>query len=111
MKKSFNEMFSERLRLYMEYAKMTQKELAKRMETSEATVSYWIKGLKVPRADKVDKLCEIFNCKRSDLVDSNTEPASPIINEIMEKAASLSEEEQQEVLSFARFLVSKHKEP
>ena len=110
MEKTFNEMFSERLRAYMEHAKMSQRELAKRMETSEPTVSYWIKGKKVPRADKLDRLCSIFNCKRSDLVDSQTEPASPLVNEIMEKAAALSDAEQQELLSFAQYILSKRKE-
>ena len=108
----FNIVFSKRLIHYMDLYRMSQKDLAQRVGVSEATISNWVKGVKSPRVDKVDKLCIIFNCKRSDLVEnSNTPPVSPLVNEIMENAASLSEAEQQEVLSFARFLVSKHKEP
>ena len=74
MKKNFNEIFSNRLKYYMELNNMSQKELAEKVNVSEASVAYWTSGAKVPRADKVDKICEILHCNRSDLVD---EPDSP----------------------------------
>ena len=39
------------------------------MGVSQATVSNWCKGIKTPRMDKIDKICEFFNCKRSDLME------------------------------------------
>lgn len=75
MNKDFNKVFSNRLRYYMDLYGMSQKNLAEKMNVSEASISNWISGRKVPRADKVDKLCSIFNCTRSDLVE---EPSSEI---------------------------------
>ena len=34
-----------------------------------ASVSYWCNGKKIPRPDKIDALCRIFNCKRRDLLE------------------------------------------
>lgn len=69
MNDNFSDAFAKRLVYYMNFYKLTQKGLAVKMGVSEATISNWVKGLKCPRIDKVDKLCEIFNCNRSDLVE------------------------------------------
>lgn len=69
MPEEFSKVFSQRLNYYMKLFKMSQKSLAQRLGVSEATISYWLKGIKCPRIDKVDKLCEIFKCNRSDLVE------------------------------------------
>ncbi|MCD8207608.1 MAG: helix-turn-helix domain-containing protein [Bacteroidales bacterium] len=65
--KEFNEIFSERLKYYMDRYEMTQVELAKRLGVSTSTTYYWLNGIKTPRMDKVDEMCRIFHCKRSDL--------------------------------------------
>ena len=57
---------------------ITQAELASYMEVSNTTVNNWVKGYKVPRMDKVDKLCSFFKIKRSALLEpvaSNELPA------------------------------------
>lgn len=61
--------FSRKLNYYMALNNMSQKSLAEQLDVSEATVSYWLNGIKSPRVEKIDKLCEIFNCTRSDLVE------------------------------------------
>ena len=53
---------------------ITQAELATYMEVSNTTVNNWVKGYKVPRMDKVDKLCSFFKIKRSELLEQS--PAS-----------------------------------
>ena len=65
----FNKVFSRRLRLYMAEYNMTQAELAKRLGVGATSVYNWYNGVKTPRMDKVDKMCEIFHCKRSDLIE------------------------------------------
>lgn len=72
MDDKFNDVFARRLLYYMYIANISQKKLADSVGVSESSVSQWVKGTKVPRADKVDKICDIFNCKRSDLVDEPT---------------------------------------
>ena len=48
---------------------MTQSELAKKLGVSTQSVTNWCKGAKSPRMDKVDAMCSIFNCKRTNLME------------------------------------------
>jgi transcriptional regulator with XRE-family HTH domain len=65
----FNEIFSERLRHYLSEYNMTQLEFSKRLGVGTTSVYNWRNGIKTPRMDKVDAMCKIFNCKRSDLIE------------------------------------------
>lgn len=67
----FNKIFSKRLRFYLNKYDITQAELAKRLGVGTTSVYNWCNGIKSPRMDKVDAMCEIFNCKRSDLITDN----------------------------------------
>ena len=67
--KDFLEVFSRRLRHYLSVNNMTQKDLAEYLGTSVTSVYNWANGIKSPRMDKVDAMCELFHCKRSDLVE------------------------------------------
>ena len=62
------EEFSRKMLAYLELLNMTQNDLAKKMNVSPASVTLWIQGKKSPRMDKIDKMCEIFNCTRNDLL-------------------------------------------
>lgn len=64
-----NEQFSKNLRYFLDKYQYTQAEFAKKMDVSTATASNWCKGVKSPRMDKIDKMCIIFNCYRSDLLE------------------------------------------
>ena len=48
---------------YMNYYKISRKELAERLNVSTATVGYWCTGKKIPRMSKIDEMCKIFNVK------------------------------------------------
>lgn len=65
----FNKIFSKKLRYYLEKYEMTQLELSKRLGVGTTSVYNWCNGIKTPRMDKVDTMCEIFHCKRSDLIE------------------------------------------
>ncbi len=67
--KEFNEVFSRRLRYYLEKNNMTQKDLANALGVGQTAVSDWINGRKSPRMSKVDAMCDLFGCTRSDLVE------------------------------------------
>ncbi len=77
--KDFRDFFSKKLKYYLEINKMTQSELAKKLNVSAQTVTNWIKGTKAPRMDKLDTMCSIFDCRRSDLLadDNNDTPQTP----------------------------------
>ena len=68
----FNEIFSKRLKRQLQIHEMTQSDLAKRLGVSTQSVTNWCRGAKAPRMDKVDSMCKIFNCRRSDLMEENS---------------------------------------
>lgn len=67
--KTFNLTFSKNLNYFLNLNNKTQLDLAKYVGVSTASVSNWCKGIKVPRLDKVDKICTFFNIVRSDLLE------------------------------------------
>ncbi len=71
----FNKIFSKQLRYYLNKYEMTQLELSKRLGVGTTSVYNWCNGIKTPRMNKVDAMCEIFHCKRSDLIDEKPEQA------------------------------------
>ncbi|MDO5540558.1 MAG: helix-turn-helix transcriptional regulator [Eubacteriales bacterium] len=85
----FNAIFSKRLRYYLNKNDMTQVELAKKIGVGSTSVYNWCNGIKTPRMDKVDAMCKLFNCKRSDLIEDKleTESADYYLNEETAKAA------------------------
>lgn len=65
----FNKIFSKQLKAQLKLHEMTQSDLAKHLGVSTQSVTNWCKGAKTPRMDKVDAMCSLFNCKRSDLME------------------------------------------
>ena len=65
----FNAVFSKRLRYYLSKYDMTQVELAKKLGVGTTSVYNWCNGIKTPRMDKVDAMCDLFHCNRSDLIE------------------------------------------
>lgn len=65
----FNEVFSKRLRYYLTKFNMTQVELAKKLGVGTTSVYNWCNGIKTPRMNKVDAMCDLFHCRRSDLIE------------------------------------------
>lgn len=65
----FNTIFSNKLKYYLYYYNITQAELARRLEVSSQSVTNWVNGVKSPRMKQIDKMCSIFSCNRSDLIE------------------------------------------
>ena len=68
----FNKIFAKNLSHYLELSDRTQTDLAKSVGVSTASVSNWCKGIKLPRMDKVDRICIFFSIKRSDLMEDKS---------------------------------------
>lgn len=96
----FNAVFSKRLRYYLEKYQMTQVELAKRLGVGTTSVYNWCNGIKTPRMDKVDAMCDIFHCKRSDLIEEkeDTEEKYYLDDETAKAAQEIFENEDLRVL-------------
>lgn len=77
--KQFNKVFSKRLRHYLKVNGITQLELAKKLGVGTTSVYNWCNGVKTPRMDKVDAMCDLFGCRRADLVEDNSSPEDETI--------------------------------
>ena len=96
--REFNQIFSERLRYYLNKYQITQLELSKRLGVGTTSVYNWCNGIKTPRMDKVDAMCEIFHCKRSDLMEEPSKIADPDIRRIQRAREKMSEQEKSKMM-------------
>lgn len=70
--KEFNLLFSKNLNHYLQINGKAQLDLAKYLGASPSAVSAWCRGIKTPRMDKVDAMCEYFHIRRSDLMEDKS---------------------------------------
>ena len=68
-----NSIIAKNISVLLERSGKTQIDLADFMGVSQATVSNWCKGTKLPRMDKIDRICEYFNVNRSDLMEDGSQ--------------------------------------
>lgn len=71
--KEMNEIVAENIKRYMNARNLTQLDVADALGVHQTSVSSWCMGKKLPRMDKIDKLCELFNVRRSELLYSPNE--------------------------------------
>ena len=76
-----NEIIAKNLTKFLNRSGKSQIDLAEYMEVSQATVSNWCKGLKLPRMDKIDKICSFFNVSRSDLMNDGEDAPQYYLND------------------------------
>ncbi len=67
-KDNINRTIAQNITLFLDRRGKTQQELADFVGVSQAAISNWSQGIKLPRMDKIDKICEFFKIKRSDLL-------------------------------------------
>ena len=105
---TFNSIFARNLRRYLDDNQMTQVELAKKLNVGTTSVYNWCSGIKIPRMDKVDKMCEIFGCKRSDLI-TDTTASTELPDEVIElskQIMNLPPAKVEHLQEYLRFLLS-----
>lgn len=51
-----------------ERANISQKELAERVGVTQAAISHWERGVRMPRADMVVKIAKELNCTADELL-------------------------------------------
>ena len=81
--KEINEIIARNINMYLEHSGKTQVDLAEYMNVSQATISNWCKGAKMPRMDKIDKICSFFNIRRTDLMDERISSPAPTLHELI----------------------------
>lgn len=70
---SHREIFSKNLNRKMKEAGITRTDICDSLGFSYYTVTDWVKGKKMPRMDKIEKLAKYFGCLISDLIEEKTE--------------------------------------
>lgn len=53
----------------------SQTEIAKDLGLKRVTVSSWMNGTRIPRIEKIDKLCQYFHVTRADITEEYSEPS------------------------------------
>lgn len=53
----------------------TQLELAEYLGVTQASISNWCNGIKMPRMDKIDLICDFFGIRRSQLMGLDESPS------------------------------------
>lgn len=62
------EIFSSNLRRLMAEKDIGQNELSRRLKCSAPTVNSWCQGYTMPRRELFEKLCQVLNVTRNDLL-------------------------------------------
>lgn len=70
------EIFGKNLKRQMRLSGITQADIVRRLGVSKSTVSVWANGANIPRADKMEQLCQMFGIKFSDLLEEKSPPPS-----------------------------------
>ena len=113
--KTMNEIFAGNLRNQLYLKRLTQADLAKKMNVTEASVSKWVLGQSVPRPKKIDEICLLLGCTIDDLTVDHTKtvelaPEDVIAEEIHKRprlfklmlfASKLSDSERDELIARA----------
>ena len=89
------QIFSENLNRYVMQSGKTQLEIANAIGVSAQTFNSWIRGVAIPRMDKIQKLADYFKIKKSDLIDdhgdtSASDTLAPDERQIIELYRSLN---------------------
>lgn len=91
-KPKIRRIFAYNLGVYLSLRNYSQKNLAKYLGVSGTTVTNWIKGYKMPRMDKIDKICQFLSIDRNQLLsDKITSNSQMEINSLPENSLSLDE--------------------
>lgn len=110
---SHKEIFSANLIKKMEEEGKTRRDICESLGFSYYTVTDWVKGKKMPRMDKVEKLAKYFNCLISDLIEEKnptTENDSEISQtkaDLIKKVMQMSDEELQKLDLLLQIVESK----
>lgn len=97
----------ENIKKFRKEKNMMQEDLAQILNISHATVSSWEVGRTEPKMGMVERLCEIFECEKSELIDGKTTSSNEKVLEIAVKIADLTPEQRQSVLQFIDFISQK----
>ena len=81
--------FGDNLKKIRNLKKLSQEELAEKVNVSRQSVSKWETGDAYPTMNNLLELCKIFHCKINDLVNDNIIDINSLGEEVKTKIVSL----------------------
>jgi DNA-binding XRE family transcriptional regulator len=82
--------FGDNLKKIRKYNKMSQENLAEKVNVSRQSVSKWETGDAYPEMNNILELCKIFKCRINDLVHTNMEDFNSLDKDIIMKVVKYS---------------------
>lgn len=101
--------FGENLQNLRKQKKMSQEQLAERVDVSRQSISKWERGESYPTMNNIMTLCDIFHCKLNDLVHEDITDFDSLDEEIIMNAVKFKKEKQQKMkgLSKAIYVIAR----
>ena len=83
--------FGDNLKIIRKSKKMSQEQLAEKVNVSRQSVSKWETGEAYPEMNNILELCKIFNCKINSLVHTDMSDISSLDEEIIMNVVKFNE--------------------
>ncbi len=101
--------FGDNLRKIRKLKKLSQEQLAEKMQVSRQSVSKWETGDAYPEINNILQLCKVFHCHINDLVNDSIIDVNSLDEEVKMKVVKLKKEQQNKMkgLSKAIAIISK----
>ena len=96
--------FGDNLKAIRKQNKMSQEQLAEKVNVSRQSVSKWENGEAYPEMYNILQLCKIFNCKINDLVHTDMSDISSLDEEIIMNVVKFNEKKQKEVKTLSNII-------
>ena len=97
-------LFGENLKKLRKKKKLSQDDLAEKVNVSRQSVSKWENGDAYPEMNNILELCKIFNCKINDLVNDEIKDFDSMDEEIKMKVAKLKKEKQEKMKGLSKVI-------
>lgn len=94
--------FGENLKNLRKISKLSQEQLAEKMNVSRQSVSKWETGEAYPEMNNILELCHIFHCNINDLVNDNILDVDSLGEDIKKNAVKLKAKEQQKMKGLSK---------
>ena len=96
--------FGDNLKKIRKDKKMSQEQLAERVNVSRQSVSKWETGEAYPEMNNILELCKIFNCKINDLVHTDMSDISSLDEDIIMNVVKFNESKQKNVKTLSNVI-------
>ena len=92
--------FGENLKSLRKSYKITQEQLAEKVNVSRQSVSKWENGESYPEMNNILELCKIFHCKVTDLINDFIIDIDSLDEDVKMNVVKFREEKQKRVKNF-----------